>query len=83
MIGDGIRLELFKTSVCLPRRTNGLDPCVICLSSVSKIQCVCRHALITADFDLAYVDKSAGGLHLIEIQDHLSVALQVCPDVCG
>ena len=78
-----MRLELLKTSVCLPRRTNGLYPCIICLSSVSNIHSVCCHALITADFDLAYVDKSAGGLRLIEIQDHLSVTLQVCPDICG
>lgn len=67
----------------MPRHTNDLDGCIVCLSPVSSVHSVCQHALITADLDLAYADKSAGCLHLIGIQDHLLVALQIYPNVCG
>lgn len=67
----------------LPRYTNDLDDCIVSLSSIASFHSVCHHALVTADFDLAYADKSAGRLHLIGIQHYLLMALHVCPDVCG
>ena len=78
-----IKMQVLKGGFCMPGRTNDLDGCIVCLGSVSSLHSVCQHALVTADLDLAYADKSAMCLHLIGVQDHLLVALQICPNVCG
>lgn len=49
------------------RHTNDLDDCTICLGAFTSVHSECHHALIIADFDLAYADKFAGCLHATRI----------------